>query len=141
VPVTVKFSREFYDRFGHEAVDELVNHLNQVDQSYRGELRELNEHNFARFDAKLAQRVVQPEAKIDQRAAQLEAKIDQRVVQLEQRVTALDAKLDQRTAEIHKALESRIGQAEARLIRWTFAFWAPTMLGVVGLMIGVIVKL
>ena len=101
MPVTAKFSKAFYEKFGHEAVDELVNYLNQVDQAYRGELRELNEHNFARFDAKL----------------------------------------DQRTAELAKALEQRIGQAESRLIRWTFTFWAPTMLAMVSLMIAVLLKL
>jgi hypothetical protein len=101
MPVTAKFSREFYDKFGHDVVDELVNYLNQIDSGYRSELKELNELNFARFDAKL----------------------------------------DQRVAQFEGALERRIGQAESRLIRWTFALWAPTMLAVVGLMIGVLVKL
>ena len=90
MPVTVKFSREFYDRFGHEAVDELVNYLNQIDAGYRSELKELNQANSARFEDKL---------------------------------------------------QRRIGQAESRLIRWSFGFWATTMLAVVGLLIGVILKL
>jgi hypothetical protein len=49
----VKLSEHFYRKFGHEVVDEMVNWFNQVDDTYRGELRELNELNFARFDAKL----------------------------------------------------------------------------------------
>ena len=53
MPVTAKLSKEFYDKFGHAVVDELVNWFNQVDATYRGELRELNELNFARFEAKL----------------------------------------------------------------------------------------
>jgi len=36
--------------------NELVEWFNQVEATYRGELRELNELNFARFDAKLEQR-------------------------------------------------------------------------------------
>lgn len=53
MPVTAKFSRDFYDRFGHEAVDELVNFLNQIDTGYRSELRYLNDANVARFEERL----------------------------------------------------------------------------------------
>lgn len=127
MPVTAKFSREFYDKFGHEVVDELVNFLNRIDAGYRSELKELNELNFSRFDAKLEQRAAQLDAKIDQRVAQLEARIEQRVGELQ--------------GAFEAALERRIGQAESRLIRWTFAFWAPTMLAFVGLVIALMVKL
>ncbi len=133
MPATVKFSRDFYEKFGHEAVEELVNWLNQIDLGYRSELRELNELNFARFEAKLEQRIAQLEAKIDQRIAHLEAKTEQRIAQLE-------TKTDQRLAELEAKIEQRAAALEARLIRWTFAFWAPTMLAMVGLMIGVLLK-
>jgi hypothetical protein len=53
MPVTAKLSKEFYEKFGNSVVDELVNWFNQVDATYRSELRELNELNFARFEAKL----------------------------------------------------------------------------------------
>jgi hypothetical protein len=53
MPVTAKLSQAFYEKFGHGVVDELVNWFNQVDATYRSELRELNELNFARFEAKL----------------------------------------------------------------------------------------
>ena len=68
MPVTVKFSEKFYETFGHELTDELVNHLNYIDQTYRSEFRELN---FARFDAKIEQRAIQLDAKIEQRTAEL----------------------------------------------------------------------
>jgi len=48
----------------HEVVDEMVNWFNQVDDTYRGQLRELNELNFARFDAKLEQRLAEVKAGI-----------------------------------------------------------------------------
>ncbi len=54
-----KFSEEFYEKFGHGLADELVGHLNQIDLTFRSELRELNELNFARFDAKLEQRIAE----------------------------------------------------------------------------------
>jgi len=59
MPVTAKLSRKFYDTFGDEIANELVEWFNQVDATYRGDLRELNELNFGRFDAKLEQRVAE----------------------------------------------------------------------------------
>ena len=57
MPVTAKLSREFYDRLGDKVVDELVGLLNDMDATFRAELRELNDRNFQRFEAKLEQRV------------------------------------------------------------------------------------
>ena len=77
-------SKRFYDQLGEEIASELVDWFNQVDQTYRGDLRELNELNFARFDAKL---------------------------------------------------EQRMAQVKSDLVKWMFVFWAPTALGVVGLLL------
>ena len=75
VPVTAKLSRQFYDRFGDEIANELVEWFNQVDATYRAEVRDLNELNFARFDAKLEQRFAQQDAKWEQRLAALEVRL------------------------------------------------------------------
>ena len=75
VPITVKLSEQFYRKFGHEVVDEKVNWFNQVDDTYRGQLRELNELNFARFDAKLEQRLAQFDANLERRLGGLESKL------------------------------------------------------------------
>ena len=61
MPVTARLSKRFYDVFGEEIATELVDWGNdrrecfqrQVDDTYRADLRELNELNFGRFDAKL----------------------------------------------------------------------------------------
>jgi hypothetical protein len=53
MPITAKLSRKFYDKLGDDIANELVEWFNQVDATYRADLRELNELNFARFDAKL----------------------------------------------------------------------------------------
>jgi len=110
MPVTAKLSKLFYERFGDQIANELAEWLNQVGQPYRSELREINEMNFARFDAKLEQRVAQVEAKIDQRVAQLDAKIEQRVARLEATV------------------ERRLGEQT----RWLFAGWVTMLLAIVG---------
>ena len=89
MPVTAQLSRAFYDKLGEEIANELVDWFNAVDATYRADLRELNEANFARFDAKL----------------------------------------DQRLAEL-----------KADLVKWMFAFWAPTALAVTGLLIGFLLR-
>jgi ABC-type phosphate transport system auxiliary subunit len=115
MPVTARLSKKFYDRFGDDIANDSVDWFNQVDATYRADLRELNELNFARFDAKLEQRVAQLDAKLEQRTSQLEAKLDQRIFQLESK------------------LEAKIGSLRAELIKWMFIFWAGTVIPVVGM--------
>jgi len=59
MPFTAKLSRRFYDHFGDELTNEFVDLINGMDSTYRSDLREMNELNFARFDAKLEQRVAE----------------------------------------------------------------------------------
>ena len=64
MPVTARLSREFYDRFGDKLVDELVGLLNDVDATFKAELRELNERNLALFDARLERRLADLKAEL-----------------------------------------------------------------------------
>lgn len=73
MPVTVKLSERFYQKLGHEVVDELVGWFNQVDMTYRADLRELNDANFVRFDAKLEQRLAEVRSELRQDIAALRA--------------------------------------------------------------------
>ena len=59
MPVTARLSKRFYEVLGEDVTNELVDWFNAVDLTYRTDLRELNELNFARFDAKLEQRLVE----------------------------------------------------------------------------------
>lgn len=63
--MTAKLSRQFYERFGDELTNELVNWMNMVDAAYRSDFRELFEVHFGRFDAKLEQRVAQLDARLE----------------------------------------------------------------------------
>ena len=105
MPVAAKLSRKFYEKLGDEIANELVEWFNQVDATYRGELRELNEVNFARFDAKL-----------EQRWAQLDAKLEQRIAEVKAALGTLESRL-----------EARMSAFEARMIRWMFLFWVGTL--------------
>lgn len=53
IPATARLSNAFYDRLGDDRANELVEWFNQVDLTHRTELRELNDLNVARFDARL----------------------------------------------------------------------------------------
>ena len=55
MPVTAKLSKRFYDTFGDEISDDLVDWFNQVDATYRQELREQNDLNWARVEARIGQ--------------------------------------------------------------------------------------
>ena len=109
MPVTAKWSKKFYDALGDDVANELVEWFNAVDATCRSELGELSELNFARFDAKLEQRI-----------AELDAK-------LEGRVAGLDAKLERLIAEVRGELRAGLGAVQARLIRWIFLFWASNV--------------
>lgn len=75
MPVTAKLSKAFYDRLGEEVADELVNWFNAVDATYRSDLREFNEMNFARFDAKLEQRLAVVKAELSKEIAASKASL------------------------------------------------------------------
>lgn len=111
MPVTAKLSKLFYDRLGNEIADELVDWFNAVDEAYRTNLKELNELNFSRFDARLEQRVAGLEAKLEQRAA------------------GLEAKLEQRMAELNAMLERRLGEQT----RWLAVAWATLLAAMIAL--------
>jgi hypothetical protein len=55
--VTARLSKRFYETLGEDVTNELVDWLNSVDATYRADLREMNELNFQRFDAKQAERL------------------------------------------------------------------------------------
>jgi len=83
VPVTAKLSRKFYEKLGEDVANELVEWFNNVDATYRNDLREINELNFAKFDAKQ---------------------------------------------------EQRLAELKSELVKWMFAFWAPTAFAVAALL-------
>jgi hypothetical protein len=75
MPVTAKLSRKFYERFRDDITNELVNWFNQVDATYRADLRELNDLHYARFEAKLEQRIAEVRADLRAGLATLETKL------------------------------------------------------------------
>ena len=87
MPVTAKLSRKFYEKLGDDITNELVEWFNLVDATYRSELKELNEVNFARFDAKLEQRIAELRAELRAEMQAGFARADQRLAEFETRLT------------------------------------------------------
>ena len=113
MPLTVKFSEQFYRKLGHEAVDELVNWFNQADATYRGDLRELNELNFARLDAKLEQRVAEVKS------------------ELRQEVGSLRTELREGMAALRGEFRTQLEREGKSLVRWMVGLLI-TAIGVLG---------
>jgi hypothetical protein len=99
MPVTAKLSKHFYDRLGDKAADELVEWFNQVDATYRTDLRELNELNFARFSAEVRAQRAEDRAWIEGRFAEARAEMDRRFAELEIRIAALETRIERRFVE------------------------------------------
>ncbi len=106
MPVTAKLSKRFYDVLGEDVANELVDWFNAVDLTYRADLRELNELNFARFDAKL-----------------------------EQRLAEFRIELLGEIGQLRLEFRTELQQMRVELIRWMFGFWVTTMLTLAGLMV------
>ena len=104
-----KLSRAFYERFGDDLTDELVNCLNAIEGSYRAELRDLFDAQFGRFEEKLERRLAETTA-------------------------ALQAEIAVVKAEV-VAVKTALGGVNDRLgmLRWSFAVWVPVTLAVIGL--------
>jgi len=108
-------------RIEHRMRSGFMNWFNQVDDTYRGDLRELNELNFARFDAKLEQRIAQLDAKLERRMA--EFRID------------LKAGLSELGAVLRTETARSLGALKADLLKWMFGFWATTALALAALVL------
>lgn len=119
MPIAARLSKAFYDRFGDEIVAELVEWMNTIDSTYRSELRDLNEHNFARFDAKL----------------------EQRLAELRGELTGAIAKqgsdLRKEMGDGFRSLEVKLANARSDLLLWSFVFWVGAV-GSIALLAGVL---
>ena len=92
--------------------------FNSVDATYRADLRELNELNFARFDARLEQRVAELEARIERSNAELRAEFREGFAAMREHLALFEARI-----------ERRLGEQS----RWLLLAWATLLAGVVGL--------
>ena len=134
MPVTAKLSKAFYDRMGDDVANELVNWFNSVDTEYRTDLRELNELNFARFDAKLEQRIAELRAELREEIAALGAELRGEIGNLRQEIGNLRTESRTDLAGLRADLSKEIAASKASLMKWMFVYWAGTALAVIGVL-------
>jgi hypothetical protein len=136
MPVTARLSKAFYDQLGEQVANELVDWFNQVDLTYRTELRELNDLNFARFDAKVGERLAELRSELEQWFRdELRAEIQGLRVELRAEMDGRFAKVDERFNRAEKrseALADQIRDTKSSLVWWMFAFWIGTAAAVAG---------
>ncbi|MGH7605301.1 MAG: hypothetical protein ACRENK_15060 [Gemmatimonadaceae bacterium] len=113
MPVTAKLSKALYDQLGEAVVNELVDWFNQVDATYRADLKDFNDVNFARFDAKLDAMWSEFDTKLDALRSELDTKLDTFR-------SEFDTKLDTLIARMEAQLEKRLGEQT----RFFFLAWA-----------------
>ncbi len=118
--ITTNFSKEFYEKLGHEVVEEMVNWFNQTDIEYRTQLRDLNDRNYARFEAKLEQRFSEQDVK------------------WEARFGALETAIERRFSEQDVKWERRQNEQFGHLLKWMFVFWSTTLVSMIGLSIAIV---
>lgn len=128
MPVTAKLSKAFHEKVGEQATNELVDWFNAVDATYRTDLREFNELNFARFDAKVEQRFAQQDAKIEQRFAVQDVKLAEFRASVEAKFEQLGAEMRAGFVAQDAKLERRIGEH----LRFMYLAWAAQMAAIVG---------
>lgn len=155
MPVTAKLSRRFYDTFGDEIANELVEWFNQVDATYRADLRELNELNFQRFDAKLEQRLAQQDVRwetqlaalraelqtaIAEQGAEFRAAIADQGTELREAIAELRAELRTEMAALEARLRTAMADQRAELHRSLSRYWAGTVIPLAGLIIALFIR-
>lgn len=102
MPVTAKLSRRFYETFGDEIANELVNWFNQVDATNRSELKDLAESIFVRVDARLEQRLAETKAE-------------------------LRTEMHEGFASLRTEMHDGLGRMRAEMIKWMFGFWVGSV--------------
>jgi len=118
MPVTIRLSKAFYDQFGEQATNELVELFRTMDSGYRSELVESVEQLFAAYESKAELRYTRMDASI----AALDGK-------LEASTAALDSKFETRFARLETQLERRLAEQS----KWVIASWVTVMAAVIAL--------
>jgi hypothetical protein len=109
VPVAIKLSKKFYDRFGDEIVNEFVELLNQVDATYKSELRDLVDAQFTRFDA------------IEKGLAEVRAEL--RLTASKAELSSIERRMEVGFADMRTAIEKGLKEQT----RFFFLAWAALL--------------
>ncbi len=130
MPVTAKLSLLFYERLGEQVANELVEWFNAVDATYRADLSDLNERNFARFDAKLEQRLAELGSAL---RSEFRTALVQETELLRRELREQAGSLGRQVTDLETRMTRDIEQVRSSVIKWSFVFYLGTALTVIGL--------
>lgn len=141
--ITPRLSRGLQQALGDEAGADMVNWMQQVD-AQRAELRELNELNFSRFDARLSESRAATQADLAElRAAtqadlaELRAATQADLAELRQELHTGFAELRQEMARLEGRFEAHLERRIGDLMKWSFVFWVGAV-GAIAALAGVL---
>jgi hypothetical protein len=139
MPITARLSHKLHQTLGDEAAEDLVNWMQHVD-AQRVELRELNELNFSRVDARLGEARHAAQADL----AGLRQEMLAGFAALREELHGVDAKTQAGLAELRQALQAGLGGVETKLeqrtadlMKWSFVFWVGAV-GAVAMLAGIL---
>jgi hypothetical protein len=126
--ITPRLSRMLHQTLGGEAGGDLVTWMGDM-EGQRAELRELNEANFARFDARLAELRHEMQGGF----AELRQEMQAGLAKTREDMLSGFAALRQEMAQLETRFERRLGD----VIKWSFVFWVGAV-GAIAMLAGVL---
>jgi hypothetical protein len=135
LPVTAKLSRRFYDQLGDDIANELVNWFNAVDDTYRNQLRELNELNWERFRSELRAEGIAIRSDVEKRLAEMDKKLDTRFAAVDARFERVEANFSTLEQKIEAKFDAKFANLETRMYKVMFGFWTATVIPLAALIL------
>jgi hypothetical protein len=148
--VPARLSDKLREALGDEAANEMVDWMRRVDEQ-RAELRDLNELNFARIEARFREVDLKFEQmdrrfeQVDKRFEQVDKRFEQVDKQLERvnlRLAAHDNRFDDvdaRISDLRRDMEIGFARVEARIdrrfsdvLKWAIVFWVGSLFAMTG---------
>jgi hypothetical protein len=112
MPVTAKLSNRFYQQFGDETTNELVEWLNTMDVNSQIQLREAIDNSFAQFRAEMRVLFAEADVKFEKRFAEADVKLERRFADFDVKFTTAIARVESRLAwQLMAILVSLLGVA------------------------------
>ena len=95
-----------------------------VDETYRNQLRELNELNWERFRSELRAEGIAIRADVEKRLAEIKKELDTRFAGMDARFERLEANFP----TLEQKIDAKFARCETRMYKAMFAFWTATII-------------
>jgi hypothetical protein len=109
-----------------------------VDETYRNQLRELNELNWERFRSELRAEGLAVRSDVEKRLAEMDKRLDVRFAAIDSRLSIIDAhfaQIDARFLTFEQRIDAKFARCETRMYRAMFGFWTATVIPLAVLML------